>query len=302
MTDRPFIGLVLALIVEARYWLRFRWEFDDEACGRAWQLTTIAIALTAGLIWLDGNRYTALPNLLSWMPPLLLPLQFVQSYGLRDSLPLSMFSFLAKSRRLRNQRLGLLEESTRFNFGNVLFATTMVSATVGDKADSWIFLPGLVILTGWILLSSGRSRALSLIPVLAVAGGLAVAGQIGLNKAEQWIGGSYRGNRRSFDPNLNSTLIGTTGTIQQSPDIVWRLNPTGNTKAPLLLRTATFNSFRYTTWLTHPFSAIEFNGLSSRLVGENDFFLHSARSLLRGGPAAPSQRCGRPARLRVGRD
>ena len=45
MTDRPFIGLVLALLVEARHWLRFRWEFDDEACSRAWQFTPIAIAL-----------------------------------------------------------------------------------------------------------------------------------------------------------------------------------------------------------------------------------------------------------------
>ena len=67
MTDRPLIALMLALLVEARHWTRFRWEFDDDACGRAWQFTSIAIALAAVLIWLDGNRYTALPGLLSWM-------------------------------------------------------------------------------------------------------------------------------------------------------------------------------------------------------------------------------------------
>ncbi len=169
MTGRPFIGLMAALLVEARHWTRIRWDFDDEDCGRAWQITSIIIAVAAVLIWLDGNRYTALHSLLSWMPVLLLPMQFVQSYGLRDALPLGMFSFLASRHRKRNQRLGLIEDTAHFNFGNVLFATAMVAATVGSQASSWTFLPGLVTLTGWALLSAGRSRRLSLIPALAIA-------------------------------------------------------------------------------------------------------------------------------------
>ncbi|HLP76206.1 MAG TPA: hypothetical protein VK327_04745, partial [Candidatus Paceibacterota bacterium] len=142
MTGRPLLGFVLALVVEARHWTRIRWDFDDDACGKVWQFNSIIIVLAAVLIWLDGDRYKALPNTLSWLPALLMPMQFVQSYGLRDTLPLSIFSFLAKHRRERNRRLGLIEDVTSFHFGNFLFATTLVAASVGTKADTWLFLPG----------------------------------------------------------------------------------------------------------------------------------------------------------------
>ena len=152
MTNRPVMGLMLAILVEASQWARFRWDFDDEACGRAWQFTSIGIGLATVLIWLDGDRYTALPNLLTWMPALLIPMQFVQSFGLRESLPLNTFSFLAKQRRKRNLRLGLTEAVVYINFGNVYFLSTLVAATLGSRsnANTWVFLCGIVILTGWM--------------------------------------------------------------------------------------------------------------------------------------------------------
>ena len=50
MSGRPMIGLVLALLVEAKHWVRIRWDFDDEDCSKAWQFTSIAIALAVGTI------------------------------------------------------------------------------------------------------------------------------------------------------------------------------------------------------------------------------------------------------------
>jgi protein-glutamine gamma-glutamyltransferase len=288
MTGRPFIGLAAALVVEACHWTRVRWEFDDEACGRAWQFTSIAIALAAVLIWLDGSRYTALPSLLSWLPPLLLPLQFVQSYGLRDSLPLGMFSFLARHRRVRNQRLGLIEDTTHFNFGNVTFTTTMVAASVGNRAETWAFLPGLVLLTGWALLHAGRSRPFALIPVLIVAGALALAGQIGLDKVGEWIGNSAGNYRGRFDPNFTSTLIGSRGTIEQSPDILWRLRPAGNSLPPPLLRTASFNNFLGANWQNQRVTATDFTDLDTRLIGEDAYYLLQSAEKSGNLPALPS--------------
>ena len=139
MTDRPVLGLMLALLVESPRWTKFRWDFNEAACGRAWQLTTIAIALAAVLIYLDGSPYLALPNLLTWLPPLLLPMQFVQSFGLNDSLPLNTFSFLAKHRRKRNLRLGLSEPVIQLNFGNVYFITVLVASTLGSQTNGSTF-------------------------------------------------------------------------------------------------------------------------------------------------------------------
>ena len=263
MTGMPVIGTLLALLVESPHWTKFRWEFNEEACSRAWQLNTIAIGLAAVLIFLDGGPYVALPNLLTWLPPLLLPMQFIQSFGLRDSLPLNTFSFLAKHRRRRNLRLGLIEEAIiRLNFGNVYFVATMVASTLGSHADSWPFLPGVVILTGWLLSSANRNRQLSLIVALAASGCLAIAGQMGIEKVVNWFGNSGSG-RSPFDPNSVSTMIGKPGTVQLSPDMVWRLRPLENALPPPLLRTATYNTFHGSIWRNLRVSVTDFKDLDT---------------------------------------
>jgi protein-glutamine gamma-glutamyltransferase len=272
MTGRPLLGLVLALIAEGSHWTRVRWEFDDAACGRIWQFTTLGITLAAVLIWLEGNRYTALPSLLSWLPPLLFPLQFVQSYGLRDSLPLSTFSFLSRRRRERNLRFGLIEETPHFNFGNVMFTVAMVAATVGSKSYSWLYLPGIVILTGWMLVSAGRGSLRVMIPLLLVAGVLAMSGRFALEKAEDWLGRGG-GGRGGFDPNFVSTLIGTAGTVRQSPDIVWRVHPAPGSAPPRLLRTATFHTFLGSNWQNQRMNPTDFRDLDTRLIGEDAYYL-----------------------------
>lgn len=263
MTGRPVTGVLLALIVESPHWTKFRWDFNEEACGRAWQLTTIATGFAAIVIFLDGGPYVALPNLLTWLPPLLLPMQFIQSFGLRDSLPFSTFSFIANHRRKRNLRLGLTEDTFfHLNFGNAYLIATLVASTLGSRANSWPFLPGMVILTGWLLLSAHRSRPLSLIVALVTAGGLAFAGQRGIEYLENWFGNSGPG-RSPFDPNSVSTMIGKPGTVQLSPDIVWRLRPWERSLPPPLLRTATYNNFRGSTWQNLRVTVTDFKDLDT---------------------------------------
>jgi protein-glutamine gamma-glutamyltransferase len=264
MTNRPVAGLLLALIVELAHWAKFRWDFNEETSGRAWQLTTIGITLAGVLIYLDESPYTALPKLLTWMPPLLLPMQFIQSYGMSPSLPLNTFSFLAKRRRRRNLRLGLTESVIHINFGNIYFAAIMVAATLGDRSSSILFLPGIIILTGWMLLAASRSRPFALVVALTVAGGIAVAGQKGLQSLDGWYGNSDP--RPRFDPNNVSTLIGRPGPVQQSRDIVWRIKTLSGKVPPKLLKTAGYNSYRMGKWGNRPLLAAEFNDLDNRLA------------------------------------
>lgn len=263
MTGRPVIGILLALLTESPHWTKFRWDFNAEACSRAWQLTTIAIGLAAVIIFLDGGPYVALPNLLTWLPPLLLPMQFIQSFGLRDSLPLSTFSFIANHRRKRNLRLGLAEDAEiHLNFSNAYLIATLVASTLGTSANTWPFLPGMVILTGWLLLAANRSRPRALIVAIIAAGGLAVAGQSGIENLVNWFGNSGPG-RSPFDPNSVSTMIGKVGTVQLSPDIVWRLRPLDNGLPPALLRTATYNTFHGSTWQNLRVSITDFKDLDT---------------------------------------
>ena len=267
------LGLILALVVEGRHWTRIRWDFEDEACGKAWQITSIGIVLAAVLIWLDGSRYTALPSLLSWLPALIIPMQFIQSYGMREAMPISVFSFLARRRRERSRRFGLIEETSSFNFGNALFAVTMVAASLGSKSSSALFLPGLLLLGGWMLMSKGHGRPLLLVPVLMLAGLMALGGRYALEKAEEWIGNSASQMRGNFDPNFVSTLIGTAGAIQQSEDIVWRLKPAEKSAPPRLLRTASFNNFLGANWRNQRLDNTDFTDLDTRLIGGEAYYL-----------------------------
>lgn len=262
MTGRPLTGILLAVIVESAGWVKFRWDFNEEACGRAWQLTTIATALAAVLVFIEGTPYEALPNLLTWLPALLVPMQFVQSYGLKDSMPLNTFSFLAKYRRKRNLRLGLSESVIHVNFGNIYFVAAMIAATLGDRSNSWPYLPGIILLTGWILLSARRGKPVGLIFALTIAGGIAVAGQLGIREIQDRLGNSGP-SPSEFDPNFKDTQIGRAGAIVQSPDIVWRLRPMENAVPPALLRTATYNGYAGGRWKIKPVIGEVFDDLDT---------------------------------------
>ncbi len=292
MSGRPLLALFMALVVEGSHWTRVRWDFNDTACGRAWRIAVAAVMVAAVLIWLDGNRFNAMPVLLSWMPLLLMPMQFVQSYGMRAGVPVSELSFLAKRRRERNQRLGLQTEGGEFNFGNVLFTTSLVAASVGSDAYSWLFLPGVVILSGWMLMSAGRARLWLLAPVLIVAGLLAIGGRVVIERAEEWLGRTTGDSgTRGFDPNFASTLIGRPGAVRQSPEIIWRLwTDQPGEKPPRLLRTASFNTFLGTNWQNQRVAAVDFRSLDSRLIDEVAYYTFGGNAYDGTGPPLPSYR------------
>lgn len=276
MTGRPVIGLMAALLVEAKSWIKIRWDFNESSYESAWQLSFVMTALAAVVIWLDESRYTAVLVLLTWMPPLLLPLQFVQAYGTKDSIRLGAFSFLAKRSRVRNKRLGLKVDPIEFNFGNVLLVVTLLSASVGMKELSYAFLPCLIALTGWALLATKRVKLLSLLPVMLIAGGLAIAGQVGLESLERWIQRMTGRSSDQFDPHSNSTLIGTTGKVNLSTDILWRLKPHDGADAPRLLRTATYTTYLGDMWknMRFPFDELNWETIDEvtyhRLVEKED--------------------------------
>ena len=249
MSGHPIMGLVVALLIEGANWIRFRWDFDSTACSRAWRIS-MALTIIAGvLIWLDGDRYTALPKLIVWLPMLFLPLQFVQSYGLRDRMPLNSFSFFSHLHRERNRRLGLGDSVIHFNFGNPYFVVIAVASSLGTNAQQIAFLPGLAILGGWLVFSRVKARPFALAAMVLIAATIGLGGQIGMRKLYDWAtnrgaGESYHGT----DPTTSRTSIGSLGRIKQSTEMLWRVKPSEGTRAPRLLRLASYNRYKGVTW------------------------------------------------------
>lgn len=248
MTWHPVIAVILALLVESARMTRLRWNFDDNAAIRAWQISVLGSGAMAVLIWLDGDPVNALPRLLGWLPVMFMPLLFVQIFGLKDSIALTTFSFFARQRQMRNQLLGLKGSNMRVNFGNVFVVTCMISSTLGKPAENTVFfLPGLLLISGWALLATKQTRRSSLITALAIAGGLAVAGTFGLNYLYSRVLDLGSGNKRGDRSDEVQTAIGALGEIKQSPEIQWRLKPI-NGQPPKLLRTASFDKYSLGLW------------------------------------------------------
>lgn len=247
MTDRPVLGVSLALVIEAAHWTKLRWDFEEQAFLRAWQLSALLIAATMVLILVDGGRYVAVPRLLGWLPLLLVPVQFTQSYGLKDRMPLTTFSFFARRRMLRNLELGLPIQPIEVNFSGIYVATIIVGSALGDQSDSWWFLVGLVGLTGWGALSAGRRMWLSLLVPLVFAGAFAIGGQMGLRALTTYLTKSNYGDAEENTMSHYRTAIGSRGEVKQSTEILWRMK-TLQGSTPRLLHTAIFNHYDKASW------------------------------------------------------
>ncbi len=250
MTGHLISALLLFLVVESAHWFRLRWNFDETAQIRAWQLSVLACGATAIYFWLEESRFDALQRMLVWLPALFLPVQLAQSFGLRDSMPVSAFSFFARQRQLRNRRLGLKDSSASVNFGNVYLVSCIVSATLGKEGPPQLFLPGILALLAWALLASRQTRWLPLLVAIAITGTFAYLGQYGLAYAHEraWTMFSRGGGRSGTDSDVSKTAIGALREVKLSPEIKWRLKPLDGSKPPRLVRTAGYNRYSSGDW------------------------------------------------------
>ncbi|HEY8961194.1 MAG TPA: transglutaminase-like domain-containing protein [Luteolibacter sp.] len=248
MTGHPWTGGAMALLVEGARWTPLRWDFDEKAFSRAWQLTLGFTILTVALIWLDGTRFEALQTLFIWSPALVLPLQFVQSYGTRGALPLSAFFYFARRRNLRARSLGLPERDVPVSFGHVTFITALLSSSLGPNAVSPLFLPGLAALIYWAFIAINRQRRVAIFVSLLVISGLAIGGRMGLGRLYRWLDRQeWSGGNERSSPNYSRTSIGRLGELKQSGGILWRIKSVDGF-IPSLLHTCIYNSYDKGSW------------------------------------------------------
>lgn len=283
MAGHSVLALILALIIESANWIRSRWHFNDQACSRAWYLCISLTLIAAVLIWFDGNRYTTLARLLTWLPALLFPLQFIQSFGFHNYLSLNCFYIFSQSAIKRNAELGISQSIVRFNFGNAYFVAIIIASSLSPYAQQWIFFVGLMILASWLMLAQVRNRFFAVTMILILAATIGLTGQIGMTALYHWA--SHRGlnldGTGSTDPNLKITHIGSLGAIKQSPEMMWRITPKAGQMPPRLLRTASYNRYKGVNWRVQYPAPLSDNEESYRPLDSTDLAIGNSFYLLR---------------------
>lgn len=283
MSGNSALALILALIAESPNWIRSRWNFNDQACSRAWYLCIILTVFAMIPIWLEGNRYTTLTRLLTWLPVLLFPLQFLQSFGFQKYIKLNNFYLFSQSYMNRNVELGIKQSIVCFNFGNVYFIASIIASSLGPYAQGRTFFIGLIMLASWRMLANMRSRFLAMITILMLAAAIGLTGQIGMTALYHWVtnrGMNFDGIPDT-DPTLKMTHIGSLGAIKQSSEMVWRITPKAGQMPPRLLRTASYNRYKGVNWKIQYPAEMSDNEESYRPLDSTDLAVDDSYYMLR---------------------
>lgn len=253
ISGHPIIGLIAAVVVEAAHWTKTRWDFEERASQRAWRASLVLLLFAGAIVWMNTSIVSALPRTVVWLPITLLPLQFVQSYGIHRSLSLTSFSHFLRRRQEHAEKYGLPFRDIRFNFGHVYLVTTLTASALGEHARSAIFFPAVIILLVWAFHRSfswkKRLAPVGAILLMAMAAAGGFGGELVLNYAYQrFVLGNM--DYGSLDwARQTRTSIGDLGEIKLSPGIQWRLIP-GQGELPRLVRVASYNSYLNTYWST----------------------------------------------------
>jgi hypothetical protein len=251
MTERAVPGLACALLMEGAHWTRVRWDFKERSFLVGWRLSVLLLLFAMVLVVLQGEGRNAMAKVFSWLPLILLPLQFVQSYGLSRTMTMGTFSLLVRRRREHSLKHGLPFREVSFSFGHVYFCAILLAACLGELADSVAFFPGLLILISWAVAGAGswswKKAGLALPCALAVTALGAWGGQVGLSALYHYVTQGRFGGEGDPSARERQTSLGSLGKIKQSPEIKWRLIPEEG-DLPKLIRVASYATYRTTTW------------------------------------------------------
>lgn len=251
MTERAVPGLVCALLMEGAHWTRVRWDFKERSFLVGWRLSVLLLLLAMVLVVLQGEGRNAMAKVFSWLPVILLPLQFVQAYGLSRTTTMGTFSLLVRRRREHALKHGLPFREVSFSFGHVYFCAVLLASCLGELADSAAFFPGLLILISWGVAGAGTwswmKAGLALPCALMVTALGAWGGQVGLSALYHYVTQGRFAGETEMSARERQTSLGSLGKIKQSPEIKWRLIPEQG-PLPKLIRVASYATYYTTTW------------------------------------------------------
>ena len=254
LTNHALIALGASLLIEARHWINWRWNFEEKAYSQSWILSLIALAFTVIFHSLNAVGPTSFLLFLEWLPIIFLPLILAQQYGKKATIPATVFSIIAKQRQRRDERLGKKTVIPQVQVGYPYFGLTLLSAgylTTGEKEQGSYFIMLLILVAIFIYYShrSNQRRILPWIFVIAMVASLSFVSSRGLIRLFDWVKANTQMRIQGTDPpEENITAIGKVGELKLDRKIQWRIKTPSQTLPPSLLMSLSYNFYNSGKW------------------------------------------------------
>ncbi|MBN1671043.1 MAG: transglutaminase domain-containing protein [Kiritimatiellae bacterium] len=251
LTGRLVLGAGLALLIEGRRVVRFRWETSEPLLARIWQSCIILFAVTVIVTLIRYGAARAGYEAFEWLAVVTSPIVLAQVYGTQTGIPVRVLTAVGFRRHAAVAAAGA--GSRRVNLEYPYIATVLVAASA-VKPGGPLFYAGVAALLGWAMLKNPARPRLNLaVTALAacVVAAAGYAGHIGLHNLHLAIEDRFvygAGGRPDLGVDSSVTRIGTVGELKLSPAVAWRLREQHG-RAPAYLRHASFNIWRRGMWM-----------------------------------------------------
>ena len=236
------LASLMAVAVEASRLIKHRWDFGEADFKRISALCSLALISIALYRLMTGWFNHPAWMIFKWLPIVLLPLFLAQACSTAERFPLNALFLFRRKQPLTDQR-----KPRYIDLSNGYLISCIFAAGFANNRNE-LFYAGLIGFAVWTLWYYRRKgSSLMVWMALMVAGaGAGYLGQMGLaglqtvveQKTTDWFSNPSEGPYRNF------TQIGEIHDEKLSNRIVFRARTGGMDERSLLLREATYDTFR----------------------------------------------------------
>ena len=250
-TELLIPAVIMALVLEGSRLVTVRWDFSASDFNRISDLCTVIFLGMLIYSFASKNSVPVMLLVLQWLPMTFYPLMASLAYSTSEDIDISALFLLLRRKGSEEQKKNPITMNLTYPY----FALCILSASAANMRSIWFYL-GLIFLSSWALLFIRPNKRYSLMvwaSLLLVAGSAGYVGHVWLhrfqatveNKAIEWYSQFIQ---KEPDAYRAKSAIGDIGTLKLSDQILFRVKMSSQQPSPLLLREASYNVYRSTTW------------------------------------------------------
>ncbi len=242
-----WLAALVAAGLEAPRMLKLRLVFSFADLSRIANFCTLLLLAVFVYLFVSEGMTSAIIGIIKWMPMTILPLFLAIAYGGMQEVDLSVVSFALRPRGNDGR-----SNSHPANLGYPYLALWALAASMMNRQGLG-FYAGVLVLGAWTLWHfrpAGRSPQLwaGMFLLAALSGALVNVGLYRLQDVIEQIAMEWISGDDDEDPERARTSLGHIGQLKLSDSIALRVSSPQTLRLPLLLRTASYNTYTATTW------------------------------------------------------